>query len=500
MLSEEFIHTAKKFMLCIRVRSFCTRFSQDGILARQRTLALIESPPSLSDGRSMIKSFDPDRYLQNHPDAERAVNIRKQMDEISTLIQKMNAREQSGNKLVVFAATAFLTCSVAYTLFQFTDVNTSFTASLPSLFSILDYATARRILCFLARCDSLPVDFGSDDPYMIRMVGESPRYPFTRPLRVCIPIGLGAGIDVDATAPASFLKLGFGSIEVGTVSVSPSLASKENRVEALGYSIAYDKAHRDSSEGIRAVSDRICRYIDSRENDLLSRNCVTCVSISTQSSGDVDAVFSDKRLVETADSIAFDVTGVLTETDIIDIINTIDKKSEEAKSIPVIYLKVALHQSLPPATTVASAIRASSAIVGVCINGSGIASGNSKVTKFSVNEEMRVSGQIVKDRSTEAVREWYKALDCPKTCKEIVASGGVFCGKDALEKIEAGASAVNVFTAFVVDGFPVARRIKTQLSVQLMNKGYYNLEEAIGAKHREVSGRILRASRNRKRF
>lgn len=81
-----------------------------------------------------------------------------------------------------------------------------------------------------------------------------------------------------------------------------------------------------------------------------------------------------------------------------------------------------------------------------------------------------------------------------------MASGGVFCGKDALDKIEAGASIINVLTAFVVDGFPVARRIKTQLSVQLMNKGYYNLDEAIGAKHRVASDRLRKAARMRKRF
>ena len=482
------------------LRRFSTRLTPNEIVARERTLNYIESPTVLRGSPSLDIRFNPEAYLQNHPDSEHALNIRRQMDEIALLIDKMNGREQVGNKLIVFAATAFLACSLGYTLFQFSDVNTSFTASLPSLFSILEYSTARRLLCLLAASDLLPVDYGSDDPYMIRMVGRTKNHPFTRALRVCVPIGLGAGMDVDSSGPASFLKLGFGFIEVGSVNLKPSISSNENHVQSLGYSLAYDKSRQDASIGLAGVSQRLCDYIESRHDDLLTRNTITCLNIKVTRKDDVETTFADTRLIATADSIAFDITDIPDDKAIISIIDSIDAQSFDAKSVPVIFLKVGLPQSFPPSNAVASAVKASKAVVGVSINGTGVAGGNKTITKFPVEAEMHVSGRIVQERSTDAVGEWYKALDCPNTCKEIVASGGVFCGKDALDKIESGASIINVLTAFVVDGFPVARRIKTQLSVQLMNKGYYNLDEAIGAKHREPSDRLKQAARMRKRF
>ena len=487
-------------MLRLRLQRFCSRKTPDEIAARQQTLNLIDRSPEFLKGSSTMARFNPEVYLQNHPNQEHALNIRNQMNEIAELIEKMKAREHSGNKFIVLAATAFLTCSAGYTMFQFADVNTSFTSSLPSLFSFLEYSTARKLLCYMAQWDMLPVDFGSDDPYMVRIFGRSSRHPLTRPLRVCVPLGLGAGMDVDASGPAAFLKLGFGLIEVGSVNIQPSDGEKLNNVQSLGYTLAYDMSRQDPSKGLPYVSNRLCDYIESRKDDLLTRNTVTCLTISTRNCTDVRCIFSDTRLIATADSIAFDLTHVSDDTQLLSIIECIEKEAMKADLIPVLLLRIGLRHSLPPPTSVASAIKSSRAIVGVSINGTGTACGNNKVTKLPQTDEMQVSGQITKDRSTEAVAEWYKALDCPNTHKEIVSSGGVFCGKDALDKIEAGASIVNVFTAFVLDGFPVARRIKTQLSVQLMNKGYYNIEEAIGAKHRQTTGRLKRSFQRRKRF
>ena len=423
------------------------------------------------------------------------------MDELAIMIDKMNARDQSGNKVIVLAATMFLTTSLAYTLFQFSDVNTTFTASLPSLFSFLDYSTARAGLCTLAKWSWLPVDFGSEDPYMIRVMDSSKHHPHTRPMRVCIPIGLGAGIDVNGEGPASFIKLGFGSVEIGSVTIEPSTGVTDNSVQLLANSIVAPLNRSDSSDGLATVATRLCDYLDSRPDDLLTRNTVTGISVVTSSESDVDGVFANKRLIETADYISLDASKVQDDYAVVKLINRIDARASECPSIPILFLKVSLAQSLPPSAAVVAAIVGSKAVVGVNVNGAGVASGgNKQITKFDNEQDVMVAGYIVKERSTDAVSEWYKALGRGKTGKEVIASGGVSCGKDALQKLEAGASMVNVFSAFVHDGPSVARRIKTQLSVQLMNSGYYNISEAIGARHREQSKKQKSTMKRRKRF
>jgi dihydroorotate dehydrogenase len=212
-------------------------------------------------------------------------------------------------------------------------------------------------------------------------------------------------------------------------------------------------------------------------------------------------MLSHANLIRTADYVSIDVTGIKDAESIVGIIERLDSESRKKDSVPPFFIKVSLGQSFPPSSAVTAAITASESVVGVNVAGYGLASGNNKqITKFSTSEDVTVSGVMIREKATQAVGEWYKALGRGSRGKEIIASGGVLTGKDALEKIEAGASFVNVFSAFVLDGPPVARRIKTQLSVQLMNKGYYNLDEAIGANHREKSRRLKHAEKRRKRF
>lgn len=62
----------------------------------------------------------------------------------------------------------------------------------------------------------------------------------------------------------------------------------------------------------------------------------------------------------------------------------------------------------------------------------------------------------------------------------IIGVGGVFSGQDAYEKILAGASAVQIYTALIYHGPPVVSKIKTELAELLTKDGYNNVNEAVG--------------------
>lgn len=62
----------------------------------------------------------------------------------------------------------------------------------------------------------------------------------------------------------------------------------------------------------------------------------------------------------------------------------------------------------------------------------------------------------------------------------IIGVGGIFTGQDAFEKILAGASAVQVYTALIFHGPPVVTRIKTELTELLHKNGYKSINEAVG--------------------
>lgn len=62
----------------------------------------------------------------------------------------------------------------------------------------------------------------------------------------------------------------------------------------------------------------------------------------------------------------------------------------------------------------------------------------------------------------------------------IIGVGGVFSGQDAFEKILAGASVIQIYTALIYHGPPIVTKIKTELAELLSKNGYKNVNEAVG--------------------
>lgn len=62
----------------------------------------------------------------------------------------------------------------------------------------------------------------------------------------------------------------------------------------------------------------------------------------------------------------------------------------------------------------------------------------------------------------------------------IIGVGGIFSGEDAFEKILAGASALQIYTALIYHGPPIVTKIKSELADLLIENGYNNVNEAVG--------------------
>lgn len=93
-----------------------------------------------------------------------------------------------------------------------------------------------------------------------------------------------------------------------------------------------------------------------------------------------------------------------------------------------------------------------------------------------------LSGAPLFGPSTEVLREMY-TLTGGKV--PIVGVGGVASGRDAYDKIRAGASLVELYTAFVYDGPSLVPRIKRELAECLKADGFGSVAEAVGADHRQ---------------
>ncbi|MFU8803716.1 MAG: quinone-dependent dihydroorotate dehydrogenase [Bradymonadaceae bacterium] len=101
-----------------------------------------------------------------------------------------------------------------------------------------------------------------------------------------------------------------------------------------------------------------------------------------------------------------------------------------------------------------------------------------------------VSGRPVRRRSLELIKAIYRKTDGRLP---IIGVGGIFTAADAMETIEAGASLVQVYTGFIYEGPGMVRRINRGLEQACDQRGWAHISEAIGhnARIRELSSTSL---------
>lgn len=102
-------------------------------------------------------------------------------------------------------------------------------------------------------------------------------------------------------------------------------------------------------------------------------------------------------------------------------------------------------------------------------------------------EKGGLSGKPVKEMSTETIREMLRLVVVLRSRYRltegkvpIIGVGGIASGEDAYEKIKAGASVVEVYSALVYHGLGLVPKIKKELSELLEKDGYSNISEAVG--------------------
>ena len=104
------------------------------------------------------------------------------------------------------------------------------------------------------------------------------------------------------------------------------------------------------------------------------------------------------------------------------------------------------------------------------------------LTRAYADEIGGLSGKPLLSRSNQALSDVYKRTQGKIP---LIGVGGVFNAQDALEKIQLGASLVQVYTGLIYEGPCLPADIKQGLVELLRQEGYSNVTEAIGAAHKK---------------
>ena len=291
------------------------------------------------------------------------------------------------------------------------------------------------------------------------------------------PIGLAAGFDKSAEVYNSLLKLGFGFVEVGTVTPLKQLGNPKPRIFRLENDQALINRLGFNNDGIDAIKARIK---SDKKKGILGVNIGPNKETKDQKN---DFSLGLRNFHDIADYITVNISSPNTEglrdfhdqEKLKDLLFTLNKiKKEKDTNIPLL-LKISPdinNNHIPEIADVAIKNNISAVILTNTTN-----SNRDNLKSEFKQEEGGLSGDPLHQISTNMIKKFYKQLD---NKIPIIGVGGVNSGKSAYEKIIAGASLLQLYTGFVYRGPSAAKDIKKELIQILKSEGVKNIKEVIG--------------------
>jgi dihydroorotate dehydrogenase len=294
------------------------------------------------------------------------------------------------------------------------------------------------------------------------------------------PIGIAAGFDKNGVIVNQLAALGFGFVEVGTVTFSPQKGNDKPRMFRLPEDQALINRLGFNNEGTRKVVERLKK---------IQPNCVLGVNIGKNKDVPNEAAIENylasfDLAYEVADYIAVNVSSPNTPNlrelqkaeNLEELLGALQKRNDEKSSKPLL-VKIAPDLSDAEIEAIVD--------IALRLNLAGIIATNTTVKrenlKTNINESGGLSGKPLQKKSNEVISKIYRFS---KGNLPIIGVGGIFTATDAFEKIAAGACLIQAYTGFVYQGISFARDINSGLQKILKEKGFDNLDEAVGSQNK----------------
>jgi dihydroorotate dehydrogenase len=291
------------------------------------------------------------------------------------------------------------------------------------------------------------------------------------------PIGLAAGFDKSAEAYNSLLKLGFGFIEVGTVTPLKQFGNPKPRIFRLEEDKALINRLGFNNDGIEIIKNRIK---NEKSNGILGINIGPNKETDEQKN---DFCKGLKSFFEIADYITINISSPNTTKlrnfheyeKLEDLLKAFNKIKKEKKTPIPLLLKISPDIKDESISDIANIV-IKNHISGIIITNTTNANRENLLSKIK-NENGGLSGEPLRKISTNMIKKFYSKVDGKIP---IIGVGGVSSGKSAYEKIIAGASLLQLYTGLIYEGPMVVKKIKKELIQILKAEGISNIKDAVG--------------------
>ena len=291
------------------------------------------------------------------------------------------------------------------------------------------------------------------------------------------PIGLAAGFDKSAEAYNSLLRLGFGFVEVGTVTPLKQFGNPKPRIFRLKDDDALINRLGFNNDGIEIIKNRIKL---NNKKGIVGVNIGPNKETKDQKN---DFCLGLKNFFDIADYITVNISSPNTEglrdfheqEKLKNLLLALNKIKKENKTDISLLLKVSPDIEDNYISEIVD-VATNNDIAAIILTNT--TNGNRDNLRSEIKKEKGgLSGKPLQEISTNMIKKFYKQLNGKIP---IIGVGGVDSGKSAYEKITAGASLLQLYTGFIYKGPSVVKDIKKGLIRILKAEGLNNIKEAIG--------------------
>ena len=294
------------------------------------------------------------------------------------------------------------------------------------------------------------------------------------------PIGVAAGFDKNAEVYNPLFNLGFGFVEVGTITPKAQFGNPKPRVFRLEEDEALINRLGFNNSGSDEISKRIKENI---KKGFLGINIGPNKDSTNRIS---DYLICFRKFHNLADYITINISSPNTENlrdfhnrnELNSLIDKLKKEKKELNSDVPLAIKVSPDLNDDQINEVSKIILDQE--IKIIIISNTTDKNREDLKNINKLEKGGLSGKPIEKISNEIISKFYKIL---KNKTKIIGVGGVSNGNDAFEKIARGATLVQLYTGMVYRGPSIARKISNELIISLKNKGFKNVSEAIGTKN-----------------
>ncbi len=292
------------------------------------------------------------------------------------------------------------------------------------------------------------------------------------------PIGLAAGFDKSAEVYNSLFRLGFGFIEVGTVTPKEQYGNPKPRVFRLEKDRALINRLGFNNDGLEKVSRRLQRNLP---NGFLGVN----IGPNKDSKNRIDDYLKCiKEIYSFANYITINISSPNTpglrdfhdKSILQNLLKNITDFTKKNKIQKPLALKVSPDMAEGDISYIIELMKKFK-ILGIIISNTTDKNRENLTGSFK-NEIGGLSGEPLNKISNDLTKKFYKETKGEIT---IIGVGGVNSGKTAYEKFKSGANLVQLYTGMIYEGPGIVKKIKAELINILVKEKIKNVNEIVGA-------------------